>query len=210
MTDIFFLVLLVIELLIFLFVVFLLRLNLCASEPKFPEIKSHDYEINKIMETVQNIKRDVLKLSGLEAAAKEDADRNFAIIRDNLLDVRAKTTVLKDEVCMCLEEKRLTQSASKMQADRDDFICRILLAEKIDIADIPVEIRTTTNSFYVTACRVCRNQGVEKYNRVLDLLKEDLNSVNVADRVRLARLCENLLYENLKEMAKLAEENKNG
>lgn len=42
---------------------------------------------------------------------------------------------------------------------------------------------------------------------MLNLLKDDLLLVNVADQERLARLYENLTYENLKEMAKSLEEN---
>lgn len=206
MTDVYFMVLLVIGLLILLLVGFLLRLNLCVSKPKFPEMKSYDFEINEIMEAVHKTEEMLLKLNGTETVAYEQTKRDLKICNDMLQDVRATSTVIREEMRAHFNEF----SKSAVSVLYSDFVRDMLSQEKIEISDIPFEIRTSTNSFYVTACRACRNQGAEKYNAVIALLKEDLILVNPADRMRLARLCENLLYDNLKEIAKLVEENKNG
>lgn len=206
MTDVYFIVLLAIGLLIFLFVVFLLRLNLCDSKLKLPEIKSYDFELDEITKAVHKTEELLLKLNGTETVTYEQTKRDLKICNDMLQDVRVTSTVIREEMRAHFNEC----SKSAVSVLYSDFVCDMLLQEKIEISDIPFEIRTSTNSFYGTACRACRNQGAEKYNAVIALLKEDLILVNPADQMRLARLCENLLYDNLKEIAKLVEENKNG
>lgn len=149
--------------------------------------------------------KELLQLKGTEPITQEQIKSKLKICNDMLQDVRVTSTVIREEMRAHFNEF----SASIALRLYDNFICEMLLKEKIGISDIPFEIRTSTNSFYVAACRVCRNQGAEKYNAVIALLQEDLLLVNPADQIRLVRLCENLLYDNLKEIAKLVEENKN-
>lgn len=203
MTDVYFIVLLAIGLLIFLFVVFLLRLNLCDSKPRLPEIKYYDFEINEITKAVHKNEDLLLKLNGTESTTQEQIKSKLKICNDMLQDVRVTSTVIREEMRAHFNEF----SKSAAFELYSDFVRDMLLQEKIEISDIPFEIRISTNSFYVTACRVRRNYGSTECRSVLNLLKDDLLLVNVADQERLARLYENLTYENLKEMAKSLEEN---
>lgn len=201
MSDIYFMVLLVIGILNLLFVVFLLRSNLHASAPKFPEIKSYDYEINKIMETVRETEDMLLQLKGAETATHEQTKRDLKICNDMLQDVRVTSTVIREEMCTRFNEF----SASIAFGLYDNFICEMLLKEKIEISDIPLEIRTSTNSFYITACRARRSYGFTEYNAVLKVMLEDIQSVNMADKARLARLYKKLMYDGMQESVKSLE-----
>ena len=56
------------------------------------------------------------------------------------------------------------------------FISEMLLCGKLQIRDLPFEIRTSNRQYYVTAFRVSRNISSEKLNEDIELLKEDLKS----------------------------------
>lgn len=201
MSDIYFVVLLVIGILNLLFVVFLLRSNLLVSAPKFPEIKSYDYEINKIMETVRKNENMLLQLKGTEPITQEQIKSKLKICNDMLQDVRVTSTVIREEMRAHFNEF----SASIAFRLYDNFICEMLLKEKIEISDIPLEIRTSTNSFYITACRARRNYGFTEYNAVLKVMLEDIQSVNTADKACLARVYEKLMYDGMQESVKSLE-----
>lgn len=59
-----------------------------------------------------------------------------------------------------------------------NFIENMLLLEKINIFDIPFELRTSFSSLYITACRVARSYGIEEYRKIIQLLKEDIKNVD--------------------------------
>lgn len=68
----------------------------------------------------------------------------------------------------------------------------MLLLEKIEIFDIPYEIRITSKSFYITACRVYRNENMSKYWDVLKLLSSDIESVDNKNKSVLINTLESL------------------
>lgn len=175
-------------------------------------MKSYDYEINEIMKTVHKNENLLLKLNGT-TVAQEETKNSLRDCYNMLQEIRATSTVIQEEIrayltsAYELHEKRSTLSAREASTLYHDFIRDLLQKEKIEISDIPFQIRSTTNSFYVTAYRACRSNDFTKGRSVLNLLKDDLLLVNTADQQRLARLYEKLLYENLKEMRKFSKEN---
>ena len=194
MSDIYFMVLLVIGILILFFVVFLLYLTLHA-------LASADFGIKEITDTVHRIENMLLQLKGAETVAHEQTKRDLKICNDMLQDVRVTSTVIREEMCTSFNEF----SASIAFGLYDNFICEMLLKEKIEISDIPLEIRTSTNSFYITACRARRSYGFTEYNAVLKVMLEDIQSVNTADKARLARLYKKLMYDGMQESVKFLE-----
>lgn len=69
-----------------------------------------------------------------------------------------------------------------------NFIEKMLLLEKIEIFDIPYEIRINSTSFYITACRVYRNNNILKYQDVLNLLDKDINMIDKGNKSILVNL----------------------
>lgn len=69
-----------------------------------------------------------------------------------------------------------------------NFIEKMLLLEKIEIFDIPYELRIKSTSFYITACRVYRNTNILKYQDVLNLLDKDIKMINKESKSILVNL----------------------
>lgn len=74
-----------------------------------------------------------------------------------------------------------------------NFIVKMLLLKKIEIFEIPYEIRSTSKSFYITACRVYRNDNMSKYWDVLKLLSSDIDTTDDENKAILINLRESLI-----------------
>ncbi len=169
-------------------------------------MESCEYDIKKMLEISQKIWEKLCELSGTESVMREETKSSLKICSDMLQEIRVTTTVMRGEMqayfidMYDMHGKRSALSASAAAILYHDFIRDMLLHEKIGIFDIPFQIRTATNSFYATACRVCRYQGLAEYRTVLDLLKDDLLLVNETDKTRLSKL-----YSDLKENARFVD-----
>ncbi len=169
-------------------------------------MESYDYKINAILDTVRKTKDKFCEFSGIESVAQEKTNNSLKICNDMLQEIWATSTVIKEEMRVYftnayeLRGKRTTLSASTASVLYHDFIRDMLLKEKLEIFDIPFQIRSSTDSLYITACRVCRHYGSERYKAVLELLNDDLLLVSETDKLRLTNL-----YHSLKENARLSE-----
>ena len=129
MTDVYFIVLLAIGLLIFLFVVFLLRLNLCDSKPRLPEIKSYDFEINEITKAVHKNEDLLLKLNGTESTTQEQIKSKLKICNDRVRHLDCIAILCA--ICFCKKKQRFLISRLRLEYQQIPFMLQLAVFAEI-------------------------------------------------------------------------------
>ncbi len=101
---------------------------------------------------------------------------------------------LKDTVKL-LRQKQNNRYISVQFLDEEE-LHRLILYEKIDIADIPVDIRIKKEICYITAMRVSR-YDFPKRTKYMKLFAEDLKNCNMLNDDMLTSLFKSYLSETL-------------
>lgn len=73
-----------------------------------------------------------------------------------------------------LKKVSVPTSFIQTHAATSQIIANMILFEKIEIFELPLEVRLDTPRYYIMAFRVYRDRSAEKYRAALELLKSDI------------------------------------
>ena len=96
-----------------------------------------------------------------------------------------------------MDDKTKAIKLGEMLDITSQFIADMILLEKIEIFDIPQDIRLSSPRYFVLAFRVYRVRSANKYYSTLDLLKNDIEQLRGKDKECFTRIYESYLQDKI-------------